>query len=83
LLAEIGRRDDQDPPLSLRPLLRQDQPRLDGLSEPHLVGQQRPLREGRPEREEGGVDLVGVQIHLRIHERSRQLLDAIRGKATC
>ena len=75
MLAEIGRRDDQDPPLSLRPLLRQDQP--------HLVGQQRPLREGRPEREEGGVDLVGVQIHLRIHERSRQLLDVIRGKATC
>jgi hypothetical protein len=46
LLAQVRRRDDQDAPLALRPLLGEHQTRLDGLAETDLVGQQRALGEG-------------------------------------
>ena len=69
LLAQIGRRDDQDAPLALRPFLREDQARLDGLAETDLVGQQRALGERRLEGEQGGIDLMGIQIDLGARRR--------------
>ena len=47
LLAQVGRRDDQDAPLALRPLLRQHQAGFDGLAETDFVGQQRALGKRR------------------------------------
>ena len=43
LLAEVGRRDDQNAPLALRPFLREHQARLDGLAQADFVRQQRAL----------------------------------------
>jgi hypothetical protein len=61
--AGAGRGDDQQhPATTLRPALRDAETGLDGLPEAHLVGQQHPARDGRLQREERGVDLVGVEI---------------------
>ena len=78
LLAQVGRGDDQDAPLALRPALREDQTRLDGLAEPDLVGEDRPPGQGGAEREQRGLDLVRVQVHLRIDKGAGQLLHAVR-----
>ena len=43
LLPQVGRRDNQNPALSLRPALRDDKAGLDRLSKPDLIGQQRAL----------------------------------------
>ena len=81
LLAQVGRRDDQNAPLALRPLLRKHQAGLDGLAQAHFVGQQRAFGKRRVEGEQGRIDLMRVQIDLRIHQRTGQLLDAIRRAA--
>ena len=39
LLAQVGGHDDQDATAALSPALGDHQPRLDGLAEPHFVGQ--------------------------------------------
>ncbi len=81
LLAQVGRRDDQDAPLALRPLLREHQARLDGFAQAHFVGQQRALRERRSESKQGSIDLMRIQIDLRVNERRSELLDAVRREA--
>jgi hypothetical protein len=43
LLAEIGRRDDEDAPFALSPFLGNDQSRLDGFTQANLVGEERTL----------------------------------------
>ena len=43
LFAKVGRRDYQDAPFALRPLLRQDKTRFDGFPEAYFVCQQRTL----------------------------------------
>ncbi|MNY29162.1 hypothetical protein D3C86_1631890 [compost metagenome] len=45
LLAKRRRNHEQEAPPPLRPALRQDDAGLDGLAEPHLVGEDGPLRE--------------------------------------
>ena len=82
LLAQVGRRDDQDAPLALRPLLREHEPGFDGLAEADFVGQQRALRERRLEGEERRVDLMRIQVDLRARDRARELLDAVGREAS-
>ena len=41
LLAEVRGRDDEDAPPPFRPLLRDDQPGFDGLSQSHFIREQR------------------------------------------
>ena len=64
-------------PLSLGPFLRQHQPGLDGLAEADLVGQQRAFGERRAESEQRRVDLMRIQIDLRVDQRRRELLHAV------
>jgi len=61
--------------------LCQKQAGLDRLSETDLVGEDRALGERALEREERGLDLVRVQVHLRIGEHRGELLDAVGGAA--
>jgi hypothetical protein len=81
LFAQAGRRDNEDSPLPFRPLLRDDQARLNGLAQANLIGEQRAFGQRRLEGKERDFNLVGVEIHLRIHKRTGQLLHAIRGAA--
>ena len=81
LLAQIGRHDDENTPLPLRPSLRKDKTRLDGLAQANLVGQQRALRKRRVESEQRRVHLVRIQIHLRAGNRAGELLHAVRRAA--
>jgi hypothetical protein len=60
LLPQVRRRNDKNAPLSLGPFLGDDQTGFDGLAEPNFVGEQGAFRQRGFEREEGGVDLVGV-----------------------
>lgn len=80
-LAQIRRRDDQQLPTPLRPLLGEQQPRLNGLAEANLISKNCTLREGRPKREQRGVDLVRIEIHLGVRERCGKFLDAVRRAA--
>ena len=73
LLAQIGRADDQDAPLALDPLLSQHQAGFDGLSKPYFVGEDGALGQGRLKREQRGLHLMGVQVHLRIEQGTGQL----------
>ena len=49
LLTEIGRGDDQYPPLPLGPDLRKNESRLDGLAEADLIRKYGPLGKRRSE----------------------------------
>ena len=48
------------------PTLGQNDARLDGLTEPDLIGKDGPARQRRAEREQRGFDLVRVQIDARV-----------------
>jgi hypothetical protein len=73
LLAEVSGRDDKDAPPCFRPLLRQHQPGFDGFPKANLVGKDRSLGEGRLEGEQRRLDLVGIEIDLRVEQRASQL----------
>jgi hypothetical protein len=81
LLAQIRWHDDQNPPLSLRPSLRKDETRLDGLSQSDFIRQHRTFRKGRIKGKESSVNLVRIQINLRAGNRTRELLDTVRRAA--
>lgn len=78
LFAKIGWRDDEHATLPLCPFLREHQPGLDGLAESDFVREKCPLRERRPECEQRGFNLMGIEVHLRIHQRAGELLDTVR-----
>lgn len=77
LLAQIGRSDHQQAALPFRPLLRQQQSGFNGLPEPDFVGENRPVRKRILESEQGGFDLMRVQIDLGIGQRPGKLFDAV------
>jgi len=66
LLAKVRWADDEQGTPSFRPILGEQYPRLDCLAESYFVGEDGPLGQGRPESEERGLNLVGIQIHLGI-----------------
>ena len=47
----------------LRHQLGNDEPRLDGLAEPHLVGKDAPALGNPPQRKHHGIDLMRIRIH--------------------
>ena len=63
LLPQAGRNNQQDAPAVFGPTLCNDQAGLDRFAEADLVGEYRALRDGRRKREEGGIDLMRVQVH--------------------
>ena len=77
LLAQVGRRDDENPPPALRSFLREHEARFDGLAQADLIRQQRTFRKRRLESEQRGVDLVRVEVYLRIHQGACELLHAV------
>ena len=81
LLAQVGRHDDQDVPAPLGPALRDHQAGLDRLAQPHLVGQDHALRQRVAEGEQRGLDLMRVQIDLRIHQRGGQQICGLTAPA--
>ena len=52
------------------------------LAETDFVSQQDTARERRPEREERRVDLVRIQIDLRVHQGAGQSVVTVGGAAT-
>jgi hypothetical protein len=62
LLAEVRRRDDEDPPAALRPTLGDDEAGLDRLPEADFVREKGPVAQGRANGKESCVDLVWVQV---------------------
>ena len=47
---------------------------LDGFSEADLVGKDRALGEGRFEREKRSLDLMRIEVHLRVEQCASELL---------
>ena len=65
-----GRRDDQKySALSFGPALRDDEAGLDGLPEPHLVGENRSPRDRRLQCEQRCIDLMRVHLDARSRKR--------------
>lgn len=81
LLAQVGRDDDENPAPSLRPALRDHQARLDGLAEADFVGKDDAPRKWVAAGEEGGIDLMRVEIDLRIDQRRCQRLHGVARRA--
>ncbi len=82
LLAKVRRRNHEHSAFSLGPPLRQHQARLDGLSEPDFVGEQHATRQRRLEGEQRRVDLVRVQVDLRIDQGAGQPVVTVRRAAS-
>jgi hypothetical protein len=60
LLAKGGRADHEKTTALLSPVLAKDKASFDGLPQSDLIGKEDTLRNGRPKRKQGGLDLVGV-----------------------
>src|SRR3546814_17896499 len=65
--AQVGRDNVKYLPAPLGPVLRDNQARFDGFSEAYFVREDYASREGVAAREEGSIDLMRVQVDLRIN----------------
>ena len=61
----------------LRPLLRKNQSRLDSLTQPNFICEERAFREGRTKGKKRRIHLMRVQINLRTGNCSGQLFHAV------
>ncbi len=77
LLAQVGRGDDQNSALALSPFLRDQQTGFDGLSETDFIGQDGAFGQRIAGREQRRVDLMWVQIDLRIQQRTGHAIHRI------
>jgi hypothetical protein len=77
LLAQVGGDDDQHATLALGPELRQHETGLDGLAQPHLIGQDHTARQRVAAGEQGRFDLVRIEVDLCVHQRRAEGLDAV------
>ena len=68
LLAQVGRCDDQNAALAFGPALRDQETGFDGLAQAHLIGQDHALGKRIARGEQGRIDLMRVQIDLRIQQ---------------
>ena len=71
LLTQRGRGDDEDAALTLCPVLADDDPGLDRLTEANLVSQDHSICERGLQREQCRVHLVGFGLHLGIKQQTR------------
>jgi len=81
LLTEIGRSDSQETAFALCLSLGKDEPRFDSLTQSHFIRKNGTFGKGRLERKQRSFDLMRVQVNLRVHERTCELLDTVRGTA--
>ncbi|SPT75018.1 Uncharacterised protein [Arcanobacterium haemolyticum] len=70
LLTQRGRGDDEDAALALCPVLADDDPGLDRLTQADLVSQDHSVRERGLQREQGCIDLVGFGLDLGIKQQT-------------
>ena len=63
LLAKGGRTNDKKPAFPLSPVLTQHYGCLDGFPETHFVGKDYTFGNRRFESEQGGFDLVGIEVY--------------------
>jgi hypothetical protein len=80
LLAQIGRRNDEDAAPALGPTLGNQQAGFDSLAQAHLVGQDRALGERVAGGKQRRVDLMGVQVDLRIQQRAGHPVHRVVGR---
>jgi hypothetical protein len=73
LLPKVRRRDDKNAAFALRPFLGEHEAGFNGLSQSYLVGQDGGLRKRRLERKKSRLDLVGIEIDLRIQQCAGKL----------
>ena len=69
LLTKGSRDDQKDPAFALSPPLRDHQTGLNGLSEAHLVSENRASRNRRLKREQRRIDLMRVHLDARGRQR--------------
>ena len=69
LLAQVGRDDDENFAPPFRPALRDHQARFNGLAETHFVSEEHTARKGIAACEEGRIDLMRIEINLRVDQR--------------
>src|SRR5690606_2170773 len=82
LFAQVGRDDDEDLPLPFCPALGYDQAGFDRLAQANLVGKDHATRKWVAAGEEGSIDLMRVEIDLRIDQsRSQRLYGVTRRTA--
>src|SRR5579871_1395834 len=79
LLPQARRDNDENLSFAFRPSLGQQDSGFDGLAQPNFVGKDGPLRKWGSESEQGGFDLMGVQVNLSVSKGSGKLLHAVRG----
>src|SRR5690606_7714764 len=71
LLAQVGRDNDKNLAPSLGPALRDDQTGFNGFAEPHFVSEEHTARKRIAAGEERCIDLMRIQIDLRVDQRCR------------
>ena len=72
LLTKVSRTNNQDEAFAFRPFLGKDEARFDGFSKTDFIGENGALGQRRLERKERGLNLVRVEIDLRVEQCSRQ-----------
>ena len=76
LFAQVGGGDNQNMALALRPALQNHQTGLNGFTQADLIRQNHAVRQRILAGKQGGIDLMRIQIHLRIDQRARQRIHA-------
>ena len=82
LLAQVRRHDDEQLAPPFGPALRDDQTGLDGLAQTDLVGQDHAARKGIAAGEQRRLDLMRIQVHLRIDQGRSQRLHRVARRAS-
>ena len=62
LFPQRGRGDDEQLAATFRPRLAEDETGFDGFAKADFIGEQDAFGERRPQREHGGLDLVGIEF---------------------
>jgi hypothetical protein len=81
LLPQVGRRNDEHPPIPLCPFLGEHEASFDRLAKPDFIRKQRTFGKRRLECEQRGIDLMWIEVYLCIDQRTRKLLYAVWGTA--
>src|SRR5579864_128897 len=79
LLSEVRGGNDEDSAFAFGPLLRDHKSGFNGLAQADLIRQQGAFGERRAKREQSGIYLMRVQIHLSAGNRAREFLHAVGG----
>jgi hypothetical protein len=81
LLAEGSGEDEEDFTAPFGPALRDDDTSFDRFAKPYFVGEEDAFCEGGANREEGGIDLVGVEVNARVGDGAGQGFDGSGGSS--